>query len=87
MNKRPITLEIGTIVKIKYNKIMNEKPSWYLVVITELKSDDSFLYRGNILESKNEKYRLLSFFQFQIIKNFGIISFDELCEKYPEYLI
>lgn len=87
MNKKLITLEIGDIVKIKYNKIMREKPSWYLVVITELKSDDSWLNRGTILQSNTEKHRLISFFDFQIIKNFGIISFDDLLEKYPEYLI
>lgn len=75
---------------ICFVEITNIVENLWTLGITELLETttvNSIQYTGKIVYPKDIEPRVLTFFGFSIVKNFGKIPVDELIEKYPEYLI
>ena len=81
------TLEIGDLVKINYMDNMISSSVGYFAILEELRTEDSFLYLGKVLIPTIKSDKLIGFFEFQVKKNFGNLTYNDLIENYPEYLI
>ncbi len=84
-------LKLNDIVKISYNhfnlKSRATRKTYIVQVIEMAKDDNSWLHQGTIINPFFEGSKVISFFNFQIIHNFGNIDLDTFEKKYPEYLI
>lgn len=97
-----VKCKLNDLVKISYHELFSNEsfPAiveiinitenlWTLGIsgLLEAQSVNSVQYTGKIVYPEDSDSRELTFFGFSIIKNFGIITLDELIEKYPEHLI
>ena len=81
-------MKTSHIVKIKKTNILTGIAQIVFVMIDETshysESLDSMIYSGPVLYPTGNYTK---FADVNIIKDFGIISFDDLINEYPEHLI
>lgn len=81
-------MKTSHIVKIKKTNILTGITQILFVMIDETshysESLDSMIYSGSVLYPDGNYTK---FADVNIIKDFGIISFDDLINEYPEHLI
>lgn len=82
-------IEINDIIRIffRYDEGLNSM----IVKVIGLPEKDSFLYKGDIIIPQSfrnpGKHRVITFFSFQVLHNFGQLHENEFIEKYPEYAL
>ena len=79
-------LELGCIIKLsktasQASMFSGLSPS--ILKITKLRTDSDSLYHGKLIFEN----RTVTFFEFQVTNNFGIIEIQDFIKNYPEHLI